>query len=157
MQKNKKILDLNSELHKYKHDYFGDIKFSMVDSFMVVHNIAYLYLIEWARTEYFFDLGFPRDNSLFSEKMPLLTVHTEINYYSPLRFTDKYTIKTRTSFIKNSSLGFENITLDEKNNIVNNCSSILVYSNKETGKSEIIPDKVKELILNFEKEDILIL
>ncbi|MEZ4723863.1 MAG: thioesterase family protein [Candidatus Kapaibacterium sp.] len=134
---------------EFKHEYNGEVKFSEVDSFNVVHNLAYLYWLEWARTQYLFDIGMPRDDSIFSKRMPIMTVHSEVDYYSSMRFTDKYTVLTKVSNIGDSSITFINqvYSIDK---LILEAKSILVYVNNENGKPVTIPDFVREKINNYE-------
>lgn len=134
---------------EFKHEYNGEVKFSEVDSFNVVHNLAYLYWLEWARTQYLFDLGMPRDDSIFSKRMPIMTVHSEVDYYSSMRFTDKYTVLTKVSNIGDSSITFINQVYSIDRLILEG-KSILVYVNTENGKPVTIPDFVREKINNYE-------
>lgn len=134
---------------EFKHEYNGEVKFSEVDSFNVVHNLAYLYWLEWARTQYLFDIGMPRDDSIFSKRMPIMTVHSEVDYYSSMRFTDKYIVLTKVSNIGDSSITFINqvYSIDK---LILEAKSILVYVNTENGKPVTIPDFVREKINNYE-------
>lgn len=134
---------------EFKHEYNGEVKFSEVDSFNVVHNLAYLYWLEWARTQYLFDIGMPRDDSIFSKRMPIMTVHSEVDYYSSMRFTDNYTVLTKVSNIGDSSITFINqvYSIDK---LILEAKSILVYVNTENGKPVTIPDFVREKINNYE-------
>ena len=134
---------------EFKHEYNGEVKFSEVDSFNVVHNLAYLYWLEWARTQYLFDIGMPRDDSIFSKRMPIMTVHSEVDYYSSMRFTDNYTVLTKVSNIGDSSITFINqvYSIDK---LILEGKSILVYVNTENGKPVTIPDFVREKINNYE-------
>lgn len=135
---------------EFRHEYTGEVKFSEVDSFNVVHNLAYLYWLEWARTQYLFDIGMPRDNSIFSIRMPIMTVHSEVDYYNSMRFTDRYTVLTKVSKIGDSSITFVN-QVYSADKLILEAKSILVYVDTENGKPETIPEFVREKINNYEK------
>ena len=138
---------------KFKHLYNGEVKFSEVDSFGVVHNIQYLYWIEWARTQYLFDIGMPKSQEFFSKKFPLMTVHTKIDYFNSAKFTSEYLVHTRAAFIKNSSIGFENIIKLRNNTLIARCEGVLVYVNSTNGKVERIPDILRDLVKQYEGEN----
>ena len=138
---------------EFKHTYTGDVKFSEVDSFNVVHNIAYLYWLEWARTQYLFEIGMPKDDTIFSKQMPILTVHSEVDYYSSLKFTDRYEVLTKVNNIGDSSITFIN-QLYGNNVLVLEAKSILVYVDMKTGEPTTIPEFVRVLINKFEKNGI---
>ena len=135
---------------EFKHEYAGEVKFSEVDSFNIVHNLAYLYWLEWARTQYLFDIGMPRDNSIFSIRMPIMTVHSEVDYYSSMRFTDRYTVLTKASKIGDSSITFIN-QIHSVDKLILEAKSVLVYVDTKSGKPETIPDFVREMINKYEK------
>lgn len=134
----------------FRHEFTGEVKFSEVDSFNVVHNIAYIYWLEWARTQYLFDIGMPRDNSIFSIRMPIMTVHSEVDYYNSMMFTDRYVVMTKVSKIGDSSITFINQVYSDSTLILE-AKSVLVYVNKENGKPETIPDIVRDKINKYEK------
>lgn len=138
---------------KFKHIYNGEVKFSEVDSFGVVHNIQYLYWIEWARTQFLFDIGMPKSQEFFSKKFPLMTVHTKIDYFNSAKFTNEYLVYSRAAFIKNSSIGFENIIKLRNNTPIARCEGVLVYVNSATGKVERIPDILRDLVKQYEGEN----
>jgi YbgC/YbaW family acyl-CoA thioester hydrolase len=135
---------------EFRHEYTGEVKFSEVDSFNVVHNLAYLYWLEWARTQYLFDIGMPRDNSIFSIRMPIMTVHSEVDYYSSVRFTDRYTVLTKVSKVGDSSITFIN-QIYSVDKLILEAKSVLVYVDTKSGKPETIPDFVREMINKYEK------
>jgi acyl-CoA thioester hydrolase len=116
----------------------------------VVHNLAYLYWLEWARTQYLFDIGMPRDNSIFSIRMPIMTVHSEVDYYSSVRFTDRYTVLTKVSKVGDSSITFIN-QIYSVDKLILEAKSVLVYVDTKSGKPETIPDFVREMINKYEK------
>lgn len=134
---------------EFTHEYAGEVKFSEVDSFNVVHNLAYLYWLEWARTQYLFDIGMPRDNSIFSIRMPIMTVHSEVDYYSSMRFTDRYNVLTKASKIGDSSITFIN-QIHSVDKLILEAKSVLVYVDTKIGKPETIPDFVREMINKYE-------
>ncbi len=143
-------METNYKKEEFRHEYTGEVKFSEVDSFNVVHNLAYLYWLEWARTQYLFDIGMPRDDSIFSIRMPIMTVHSEVDYYNSMKFTDRYTVLTKVSKIGDSSITFINqVYSDDK--LILEAKSILVYVDTKNGKPVTIPDFVREKINNYEK------
>ncbi|MFA7326328.1 MAG: thioesterase family protein [Candidatus Kapaibacterium sp.] len=143
-------MEIKYKREEFRHEYTGEVKFSEVDSFNVVHNLAYLYWLEWARTQYLFDIGMPRDDSIFSIRMPIMTVHSEVDYYNSMKFTDIYTVLTRVSKIGDSSITFVN-QVYSANKLILEAKSILVYVDTKNGKPVTIPGFVREKINNYEK------
>lgn len=145
---------LPSFLLKFKHQTNGKVHFHEVDSFGVVHNLAYLYWCEVAQTEYFQNLGFAIKKETFTKDFPLMKVHNEIDYFSPLHMGDTYRVLTRISWLKNSSFEYQNIILDAKGTPCAFSKSVLVYLNPNTFASEALPKRFIELVRVFEGGDV---
>jgi len=141
---------LKLDLSKFKHITTGEVKFEEVDSFGIVHNIKYLYWIEHARTQYFFDIGLPKNKDFFSQQFPLVTVHTKIDYFNSCEFTDEYKVYTRVSQIRNSSVKFENVITLKAGRPIAHVDGVLVYMDAKTKKVERLPDALRDLVQNYE-------
>ncbi len=150
----KKVNNIEEELRKFKHKYYGRVEFSDTDSFKVVHNLRYPYWIEWARTNYLFTIGMAYDNNTFTKENAVMTVHTTIDYFGSLRFPDKFKVLTRITFVKNSSLGFENYLLNENGELIVKSFSILVNVNADTYVPERINEDLRSKIANYEGNDV---
>lgn len=142
-----------NDLSKYKHRYKGRVQFSEVDSFGVAHNLKYLYWLEWARTDYLRTIGLNVNPKTFLTEYPIMTVHSEIDYYEPCRFNDEYNVYTRISWIKNSSLCFENVITSEERLLVK-ASSVLVNVNPATRESVRINDELRKLVKIYESDNV---
>jgi len=140
--------------NSFRHEYIGDVKFSEVDSFNVVHNLAYLYWLEWARTQYLFDIGMPKDDSIFSKQMPILTVRNEVDYYNSLHFTDKYIVLTKVEKVGESSISFINQIYNEKDVLALEAKTILVYVDLATESPITIPEHIRNKIKEYEIDGI---
>jgi acyl-CoA thioester hydrolase len=151
---NQRINNLENSLNLFKHKTSGKVRFAEVDSFGVVHNIQYLYWLEAARTEYFSDLRLKFDPKTFIENMPLMVVHSEIDYFNAARFNEKYEILTRVSSVKNSSLTFENIITLSNGTLLVFASSVLVNLNPKDNKSQRISEDIRLLLKKFEGDNI---
>ncbi len=141
-------------LRKFKHQINGKVRFHEVDSFGVVHNLVYLYWCEVAQTEYFENLGLGINPTTFTKNFPLMKVHNEIDYFSPLSLGDKYKVLTRISIIKNTSFEYQNIILKSSNYPCAFGKSVLVHLFPGGLKSEPLPTRFVELVRNFEGEDV---
>lgn len=142
---------VESDIKEYKHRYKGEVKFSEVDSFGVVHNIAYLYWIEWARTQYLFDVASTKHSEYFTKELPLMTVSSNIEYRSSLRFADNYEVLTKVDKIGDSSITFSNITIEEDSErIINVAKSVLVYVDAKEQKAKTFPEIYRKKIEEFE-------
>lgn len=147
-------IELSQEISKYKHRITGAVKFHEVDLAGIVHNIQYLYYFEYARTEYMKHLGFQLNSKNFMKILPLMVVHSEIDYFAPAGFGDEYEIFTRISKIGRTSITFENIIRKQNGIILAKGSAILVYFDTKSFHSSPIPDNYKNLITDFESQEV---
>ncbi len=155
MDKSDKILEeINNSLHLFKFKSRGRVKFYEVDSYGVVHNIRYFYWLEWARAEYLRNISGNTDSKLSLYSFPVMVVHSEIDYFNTASFDDEYEILTRTSFVKNSSVGFENVIRLNDGNILVKASAVLVGINVKTRQPERINDTFRQWLKNFEGDNI---
>lgn len=150
MDKIKFLEDIKHTIPTFKHCIKGTVKFTEVDSFRVVHNIQYLYWLEWAKIEYFRSIGIKLNNKSFTEEFLMMVVHSEIDYYNSLQFDDKYKIYTKITELKNTSIKFSNIVINELNDILVVSKSVFVHLNNITKLPERIPDYIRDLINNYE-------
>lgn len=149
-----KTEEIFKELALYKHKIDGQVKFHEVDSFGVLHNIQYFYILEWARTKYFEFIGMPLNSSTYTTQNPIMTVHHEMDYFSPAMFTDTYEAFSRVTEVRNSSLNFENIILHENGKIMAKASVTLVYLSNEDYKPTRIPDNIRDNIKALEGDNV---
>jgi acyl-CoA thioester hydrolase len=145
---------MNSELSKFKFYISDKVKFAEVDSFGVVHNVQYLYWIEWSRTEYFRNLFSEMNPKEFISEYPVMVVHAEIDYFGSALFGDSYKVFSRISLVKNSSLKFENLVISDTGVLLVKASSILVHLNNKTYQPERISDELRAKLKKFEGEDV---
>lgn len=141
-------------LSKFKHTYLGKVRFHEVDSFGVVHNLVYFYWMEIAQTEYFQNLGFSINPTTFVKEFPLMKVHNEIDYFSPLKLGDEYKVLTRISWIKKSSFEYQNLILKSDNLPCAFGKSVLVYLNPNTLEPEPLSTRFIELVRIYEGRDV---
>jgi acyl-CoA thioester hydrolase len=147
---------VSSETFKlFKHSFKSKVKFHEVDSFGVVHNIQYLYWIENARLEYFQDIDDCGIFNKFGKEYIHIIVNTNIDYIKSARMFDDYEILTRISWIKDSSFGFENLVLNSNGAVLVKASAVIVFFDLKTNSSIRIPDNFREMIIEFEQDDVL--
>ncbi len=151
---NKNAAELKSIINMFKHKKDGTVEFAEVDSFGVVHNIKYLYWLESARTDYFRILGAKLSPDEFINDLPLMVVHSEIDYMNAARFNDQYQVFTRVSSVRNSSLNFENIITLTNGIPLVSAKATLVHLNVKENKPQRISDDIRLLLKNYEGENI---
>jgi YbgC/YbaW family acyl-CoA thioester hydrolase len=142
--------DIQSNLNSFKHCYKGRVEFSHVDSFDVVHNLQYLYFLEWARTDYIISLAKEYNSEFYKEKLPIMTVSHIINYFDSLKFQDRFEVLTKINRLGDSSFTFESIIINENRELIIHCLTTFVNVNFATRKSESIPADIRKLIQDFE-------
>jgi len=147
-------MNFQLELAKYKFKISDKVRFAEVDSYGIVHNIQYMYWIEWSRTEYFRNLFVNMNPGVFIVEYPVMVVHAEIDYFGSAQFGDSYDVFSRISQVKNSSLKFENIIISDKKIILVKASSVLVHLNNKTNQPERIPDALRDKLKVFEGDDV---
>ncbi len=157
MEKKELLKKLNEETKLFRHIVSSRVKFAEVDSFGVTHNIQYLYWLEWARVEYLQNLGVKLTSETFLTELPLMVVHTRIDYFSPCTFNDEYEVLSRTALMKKSSIRFDNIIRLKNGPLLTKASAVLVHLNPKTKRPADIPDFFKEKVLSFEKDNVKIL
>ncbi len=154
MNKNDFFEYFKQNISKFKHNISSNVKFAEVDSFGVVHNIQYLFWLEWARTEYFKTIGIKINPHTFIKEFPIMVIQSEINYYNIAQFDDKYTVHTRIHKIGQSSIVFENIITKFDSIPLVYAKSILVYVDKSEIKKANLPDFARKCIIDFEKDNL---
>eukprot|EP01156_Anaeramoeba_ignava_P012294 Anaeramoba_ignava/a488944_10.p1 GENE.a488944_10~~a488944_10.p1 ORF type:complete len:157 (-),score=4.18 a488944_10:28-498(-) len=152
IKKEELIKALMDELKLYHFKIEGKVHFDDVDSFGVVHNVKYFYWMEWARTDYFGNIGIKLNPDTFIREYPIMIVHSEADYLNPGRFNDEYEVYSRISFIKDSSVGFENIVKIKGGPILVKAKAVGVHLDKNTHQPATVPDDLKEMILKFENQ-----
>ena len=148
----KYIETVENDLKLYNHVFRGIVRFNEVDMVGKIHNVQYFYYFEWAKNEYFKNLGIPISSETYFKEFPIMTVHSEIDYFNSAGFGDEFEIFTRISAIRHSSMKFENIIRKTGGTILAKGSAIVVHYNPTTLKSERVPERLRKLIRNFEGE-----
>lgn len=139
------------DLTDFKHKIGIRVRTFEVDSQGIVHNINYLKYLEIGRVEYRRNMGYKiLPNGIFNDGLKVVVVRNEINYLSFSYLDDLLNIFTKISWIKNSSLCFEQIIqrVSDKN-IICEAKGILVNINSQN-ISEKLPLKFVNEIKSFE-------
>lgn len=138
----------------FHHQLHSRVRSYDVDRQSIVHNAVYLYWLEAARIEYFRDIGVPIDRQSFVTKHRFVVVRTEIDYHTAAQFDDQYVVFTRIPWIRNSSFGFEHVIRHENGTVLAVARGVLVHLNPATHRPERIPDAYRQLIRDFEGDDV---
>ena len=121
------------------------IRMSDLDPFNHVNNGAQCNFFDMGRSLYF--------EHTFNAKIDWLTfkyvlVHVDLDFRKPVLFHDAIVCESRVTEIGNSSFKMEQILRDSKTGEIKTlCHAVVVYFNRETNKSERIPDGERALLM----------
>jgi acyl-CoA thioester hydrolase len=89
----------------FKHTYGHRVRYEEIDAQGVVGSASWLGLIQLARIEYLRHLGLLLEGG--RTPVQVMVRHASIEYLAPARFDDVVILKTRISYMGNSSARFE--------------------------------------------------
>lgn len=137
------------DLTNFKHKVGIRVRTFEVDSQGIVHNINYLKYLEIGRVEYRRNMGYKiHPNGIFNDGLKVVVVRNEINYLSYSFLDDLLSIFTKISWIKNSSLCFEQIIQrDTDKIIICEAKGILVNVNSQHISEKLPINFVNEIKL----------
>lgn len=149
MPKNEKSEKIKNNLHLFKHKIEGKVRFEDVDLMQVVHNLKYMYWMEFARTEFLKEMLFPESEGNFLLKFPLLIVRNEVDYFGTARFYENYRVLTRVAELGKSSIKIENVVLNYRGEPIVCCITTFVHIENDYTKSKAIPEEIREKIKKY--------
>ncbi|MFC2132043.1 acyl-CoA thioesterase, partial [Bacteroidota bacterium] len=128
----------------------GQARFEDILSNGLVNPNRMFYWIEWARAQYFHDIGLEIDPDSFVQEYLHMIVHTEVDFFGQLRFFDKYEVLSRIVYVKNSSVCMHQIIRNSKGEIIVYMSVIMVFVDYRTTTSKPIPEDLRKMINDWE-------
>lgn len=124
------------------------VRYAETDRMGYVYHGNFATYFEVARVEALRQLGFSykamEDEGII---MPVLDLH--IKFFKPALYDDLLTVKLSITGIPTTRIHFEYETLNEKNELLNKGSTILVFVNKETMKPCHAPDYFGEAFKKY--------
>ena len=151
MKIKKNIETIFRELHLFRHSHKDRARFEDTLSNGFVNPNRMLYWIEWARANYFYDIGLNIDPDTFVRQYLHVIVHTDVEYYGTMRFFDQYEVLTRMASLGESSMEMHHIIRNQNKDIILFMNIVMVCADHKTGKSKPIPEDLRKLIINWEK------
>jgi len=121
------------------------IRMSDLDPYNHVNNGAQCNFFDMGRSLYF--------EHTFNAKIDWLTfkyvlVHVDLDFRKPVLFHDDIACESRVIEIGNCSFKMEQLLRDSKTGEIKTlCHAVVVYFNRETNKSERIPDEERALLM----------
>jgi len=150
-----RTLHQQEDFSRYRHVLRTRVRSYDVDRQSIVHNAVYLYWLEAARIEYFRALGLPMDFQTFVSKHRFVVAHIDIDYIYAALFDQEYELFTRISWMKNSSLCFEQIArLTDDGTILVKANTVMVHLNTASHQPERIQDSYRSLVRDYEGENV---
>jgi len=142
-----------ADINKFRHKITVKVRFNEVDMLGVCNNAVYLVYFDEARFSYIKESGLIPADGWFSDGRLFFMVRNEINYLDYGRFDDELNIYTRIEYLKNSSIGFEQIVENAKTKkIIAEGKGVLVHVDPITKKSSPLPDKYIAIVQEYDKE-----
>lgn len=136
----------------YKHKTPIAVRFSDLDAMGHVNNAAYLSYLEEARISYFNKVfNIPKNNLSFGA----VIARIEIDYLNQIKLGDEVEVYTRCLKIGNKSSDVDHLIVIQKNHqkiIAAHSLTKLVSFDYSKGVSVPIPQRIKEIIEEFEKQ-----
>ena len=139
---------------KFKHEIQLRVRSYEVDWQGIVHNSNYIRYFEVGRIEYLRHIGATVDMESIQGHGKVVLVRHEIDYETPAQYDEILTIRTRVSFIKNSSFAMEGIMEKAQNGlVVARTVAYHVWLDPATNRPRTIDDGFRKLVQTFERED----
>jgi len=114
------------------------IRMSDLDPFNHVNNGSQCHYFDMGRSR-FFEHVFQTEIDWLSFKYVL--VHVDLDFRQPIHFHDAIMCESQVTGMGNSSFKMEQCLRDSKTNEIKTlCHAVVVYFDRETNKSERIPD-----------------
>ncbi|MBA4543654.1 MULTISPECIES: thioesterase family protein [Thermoactinomyces] len=127
------------------------VRFSDTDMLGHINNVSYFSYFEHGRIAYFEELNLTdRMFDLHSEHSGIIVAASlECQYLRQVHFGQKVNLGVRISRIGNSSMDFEYALLAD-DQLAAAGRGTVVYINPKTGKSQPLPEEIKQAIREFE-------
>ena len=127
------------------------VRWAEVDKQGIVFNPHYAMYFDVGVTEYYKSIGFPYNGPFEESGADIFAKKLEVVFHSSAEYDDLLNI-----FVRTSKIGFSSFVLSfeiyKQETLIVNGSIVNVVANPNSKKSEEIPYRFKEAILNFEKK-----
>jgi acyl-CoA thioester hydrolase len=145
------------EKEKFKHSMHVRVRSSEIDWQGIVHNANYLIYFEDGRIAYLEQIGVRLDLNAVNHDFKVVVARNEVDYLAPATIGKMLLVRTRISYIRNTSFAFEGILEDAATGerLAQNVS-IHVYLDPKSGSPIPIPDDFRRKVQEFEGPDVVI-
>ena len=125
-------------------DFEIKLDWSEMDLFGHINNVAYFKYIQAARVNYLESAGINTSNP--DNKLSFAVAASSCEFKKPLFFPGKLAVKTKTEWIKNTSLKLNHIILNDKGEISAIADDVIVLFDYSNQSKVIISDDIRKLI-----------
>jgi len=120
------------------------LDWSEMDLFGHINNVAYFKYVQSARVNYLELVGINTADP--ENKLSFAVAASSCNFKQPLYFPGEIVVKTKTDWLKNTSLQLTHLICNEKNQIAAEAIDVIVLFDYATQKKINIPDTVRQKI-----------
>jgi acyl-CoA thioester hydrolase len=120
------------------------LDWSEMDLFGHVNNVAYFKYVQAARVNYLGNIGVNTANP--DNKLSFVLAHSSCNYKQPLYFPGEIIVKTKTDWVKNSSMQLNHTIYNEKREVCAEAIDIIVLFDYATHAKVNIPQEMREKV-----------
>ena len=133
----------------FRHRTTLQVRFRDIDAFGHVNNAVFFTYVELARIRYLLDvLGVTADFST----LPLILARVEIDFRSPIMFSDEVTVETRVDRIGRSSFAMSHrMTAGDDERLVGDVQSVLVTYDYANARPMPVPQEWRDRMAAHEE------
>lgn len=147
--------DLETWLKGFNFHTLFRTRFSETDAFGHVNNVSYFTYFEQARLDYFDNLkmfealGIDRYNQ--NNENIVVTANLECHYLAQLYYGQEIEVYVKASSIGRSSFELQYCLIEKEQELIAAVGrGSVVYINRKTGKSEPLPQILKDKLINYD-------
>jgi acyl-CoA thioester hydrolase len=118
------------------------LDWSEMDLFGHVNNVAYFKYVQAARVNYLEAIGINTADP--DNKLSFVLAHSSCNYKQPLYFPGEIIVKTKTDWVKNSSMQLNHTIYNEKKEVCAEAIDIIVLFDYATHSKVSISQEIRE-------------
>lgn len=132
----------------YKKELHLRIDWSEMDVFGHVNNLTFMKYQQAARVNLWEHIGM--GDRINESGQGVMLASTGCQFLKPLLYPGRVQVRTKVSFIKNSSFGFDHIILNQEGEIAATGSDVMVYFDFHKAQKLDIPDRFRKALAEFE-------
>ncbi|GAB7388714.1 thioesterase family protein [Bacillaceae bacterium] len=146
--------DVETWLQKFRFRVPIRVRFAETDMLGHVNNVSYFLYFEQGRLDYLAHLGVTEELFALEKGKMAVAANLECHYLRQVFYGQPLQLYVRVARIGNSSFNLEYaLCLETNGELVAAGRGAMVYVDRHTGKSEPLPESVRETFRAFEKMD----